>query len=156
MNFYYEVGDIVVRRSDPKGLDLLILVKGFDPQPKGFRVWWADPWDGKKAAPNKRVRVYSSDLIRLRRPKEEARLAERAKRWQEKKMVAAMLKRARAELKAQAAMRKRGVVLNDLPFNVPKGKWFSPEGVRQVLTDLGFKPETVEKRVRIMERLFGK
>jgi hypothetical protein len=156
MNFYFELGDIVVFRTDPSGLDLYILVKGFDPIPSGFRVWWADQYVAGVANPNKRRRVFTKDMIRIRRPSEEIRLAERAARWKERRIIASFTRRAREELKRRAALRKRGIVLNDLPFNIPSGKWVSPEGVREILTDMGFKPETIEKRVRIMERIFGK
>lgn len=156
MNFYFEAGDIVVLKIDRKGLDWYVLVKGFDPIPSGFRVWWADAWRDGRAHPRERIRTYSSQLIRLRRPKEEIRLAARAARWADKKVVAAMLRRTREAQKKEASYRKRGFNLADLPFSIPAGKWLTPEGVRQVLTDLGFKPNTVDKRVAIMERLYRK
>lgn len=155
MNFSFEIDDIVALKNTD-GRILYVLVKGFDPTPSGHRVWWLDPIDTGKPNPNKRIRKYSSELVRVRRPKEEARLAERARRWKERRVIAAMLRRAREEIKREAARRRRGVKLNDLPYRIPVGKWVSPEGVRQILTDLGFKPETIDKRVRIMERLFGK
>lgn len=153
MNFTFEVGDIVVLRSDSKGLDMYVLAKGFDPTPSGHRVWWADPWDGQRSFPTKRIRTYSKDLIRLRRPKEEARLKARAERWAQIRAVARFTRLAREEIRKRAALRKKGFVLNDLPFTIPPGKWLTPQGVRQILTDAGFKPETVEKRVQIAERL---
>lgn len=154
MNFYFEEGDIVVRRSDAKGLDFYVLVKGFDPIPTGFRVWWADPWNGQKSNPNKRIRTYTKELIRIRRPKEEERLRKRAERWAEVRKMAAYHNKIRADLKERARLRKHGVSMDDMPFRIPPGKWLTPEGVRQVLTDLGFKEATVEKRVQIAERLF--
>lgn len=155
MNFYFEEGDIVtLRESD--GMTLYILVKGFDKLPKGYRIWWADPWDGKKTYPGKRIRTYSNCLIRIRRPKEEQRLKERAERWKQVRLIASFTCKARTEIKERARLRKRGIALNDTPFGIPSGKWVSPEGLRQIMEDVGFKPETIEKRVKIMERVLGR
>jgi hypothetical protein len=160
MNFYFEEGDIVVRRAYqgvPGASSLeFVLVQGFDRLPKGFRIWWADPIVNGQQRPGNRVRMYTNEMVRVRRPKEELRLAERAERWRQKRLIATFTRKVRAEIKERARLRKHGIALNDTPWAIPNGKWVSPEGLRQIMTDVGFKPETIDKRVKMMERAFRK
>lgn len=137
MNFTFEVDDIVsIKNREGQ----YVLVKGFDPIPSGFRVWWADPLINDMSMPSRRVRTYSKDMVRIRRPKEEAELAERAENFKMRKALVQLRKQAEmAEAELRQLRKKGNFCLQTGPINVPPGKWLTEEGIEQVRQALKIK-----------------
>lgn len=138
VNFTFEAEDIVSIRSLAGEW---VLIKGFDPIVNGFRIWWADPLVNGVADPNKRVRTYTNKMVRLRRPKEEAALAKRAKEFNMRKILVKFRQRAEASEAELRRLRKKGkFCLQTGPVNVPPGKWLTEDGIQQVREALKIKP----------------
>ena len=97
MNFTFMVGDIVEIKDE--GPVQYVLVKGFDPQGKSFRIWWADPLIDGRPRVSMRIRTYSNKMVRLGRPEEEAERKRVSEEYAMKRRLVAIRKKNDLEFK---------------------------------------------------------